>query len=185
MQPTHARPNAPIFPGFLRHGAQLPTCPTSPKATRTHPIQSSDICGRVARPATNQPDFLTPVDDAAAVHPDDPAYGPVSPAAAAPRAFALPTRQLPHVRPARPASFGRQSGPLLAFTMAPLGQPAPHPLLDCYGPLPKQDITSTSSYGEHFEARDITRTLSRRSPQSEAYNPHLARDVVTMGDDRT
>ena len=74
---THSRPTQRThFPGFLRHRAQLPTCPTSPKATRTHPIQSSDICGRVARPATNQPDFLTPVDVAPAVHPDDPSTGP-------------------------------------------------------------------------------------------------------------
>ena len=75
-QATHSRPPAPMFPRFLRHHAQLPTCPTSPEATRTHPIQSSDICGRVARPATNQADFLTPVDVAPAVHPDDPSTGP-------------------------------------------------------------------------------------------------------------
>ena len=159
MEPIHGSPKAPMFPGFLRHRAQLPTCPTSPKAPRTHPIQSSEICGRVARPATNQADFLTPVDDAAAVHPDDPAYGPVSPAAAAPRAFALPTRHLPHVRPAPPASFGRKSGPHVGF-----------------------------DYGTHWPARtsSFTRLLRAvaeagynkyiflwRAFPSEGYNPHL------------
>ena len=185
MEPIHGSPKAPMFPGFLRHRAQLPTCPTSPKAPRTHPIQSSEICGRVARPATNQPDFLTPVDVAPAVHPDDPSTGP----SAQPRRHPVHSHSRPAIchtsaPPLRHHSAGSLA-PMLALTMAPIGQPAPHPLLDCYGPLPKQDITSTSSYGEHFEARDITRTLSRRSPQSEAYNPHFARDVVTMGDDRT
>ena len=62
-----------------------------------------------------------------------PEYGPVCTAAAAPRAFSLPGRQLPHVRSAHPASLGRLSAPLLCLTMAPLGQPAPRPLLDCHG----------------------------------------------------
>ena len=51
--------------------------------------------------------------------------------------------------------------------------------------MPKQGITRASAYGEHFEARHITRTLSRRSPHSEAYNPRLPRYGVTMGYDRT
>ena len=50
--------------------------------------------------------------------------------------------------------------------------------------MPKPGITGASSYGEHFEARHITRTLSRRSPESEAYNPRLPRYGVTMGYDR-
>jgi hypothetical protein len=53
-----------------------PDMPPSPDATRTHTIQSSDICGRVTRPSTKQPHFLTPLDVAPAVHPDAPSTGP-------------------------------------------------------------------------------------------------------------
>ena len=62
-----------------------------------------------------------------------PEYGAISPATAAPRAFPLPDRQWPHVRPARPASLGRLPGALLSLTVAPLGQPSPRPPLDCRG----------------------------------------------------
>ena len=76
-QATHSRPTPRTHVSPISSTPRpTPDMPPSPDATRTHTIQSSDICGPVTRPSTKQPDFLTPLDVAPAVHPDAPSTGP-------------------------------------------------------------------------------------------------------------
>ena len=121
----HPHTPHPLFHGFFdtmpdsRHGPPRPRRPARTPFSR--PTYAAVKRAHPPHHRTASPLWMSPE------------YGAISPATAAPRAFPLPDRQWPHVRPARPASLGRLPGTLLSLTVAPLGQPSPRPPLDCRG----------------------------------------------------
>jgi hypothetical protein len=133
-QATHSRPTPRTHVSPIS-STPRPT-PDMPSIARCDPHAHNSVIRhlRASNPPIHQTTGLL---DPSGCRPSRPSrcpeYGPVCTAAAAPRAFSLPGRQLRHVRPAHPASLGRLSAPLLSLTMAPLGQPAPRPLLGCHG----------------------------------------------------
>ena len=131
-QATHSRPPAPMFPRFLPHHAQLPTCPLARCDPHAHNSLIRHL--RPSNPPTHQTTGLL---DPSGCRPSRPSrcpeYGPVCPAAAASRAFSLRAANCHTSAPPVRHHWAGCPPPLLSLTMAPLGQPAPRPLLDCHG----------------------------------------------------
>ena len=132
-QATPAGPPAPIYSGLHRTQARLPIWPQRPRRPARTPFRHrTSVAEKPAHPRTHPTCSPSAVRPTRAPRLTD--HGPVSTPTAAPRALPLPGRQLPHVRPACPASLGRLSGPPSDIDHGPsLGQPSPRPPLASHG----------------------------------------------------